>query len=164
MRLLLIISLIASVNVCAQKKTRFGFDDKSFSVGSIHKVEPGFQNDFEETLVKENSFYENNKKTFDQIIKFLEDNPGISLEIGCHTDARGSEKANLELSLTQAERIVKVLIEHGISEERLIAKGYGESELAVPPAKTDVLKGDAKENAHKMNRRTELKIIEIKEL
>ena len=156
--------MLASINLSAQKKTRFTFADKTFKVGSIHKVDPDFQFDYEEKIDEFTSFYGSNKEVFDKIIKFLEDHPGISLEVGCHTDARGSEKANLELSQDQAERIVSILIQHNIAVERLIAKGYGESELAVPPAKTDALKGDAKENAHKMNRRTELKIIEIKEL
>ncbi len=164
MRILLLIAVMASINLNAQKKTRFTFADKTFKIGAIHKVDPNFDFNYEEIIGESTSLYTSNQETFDRIIKFLEAYPGLSIEVGCHTDSRGSDKANLDLSQNQADQIVDALIQNGISEERLIAKGYGESELAVPAEKTDALKGDAKENAHKMNRRTELKIIEIKEL
>jgi len=62
------------------------------------------------------------------MIDILNDNPAIIVEMGAHTDARGSKEYNLELSQKRAQAVVNYLIEHGIPAERLRAKGYAQSE------------------------------------
>jgi outer membrane protein OmpA-like peptidoglycan-associated protein len=101
--------------------------------------------DFDSYELKPESFSE-----LDRLYKFLNDNPEIKVEISAHTDASGSDDYNLELSQKRAESVVNYLISNGISSDRLIAKGYGESQ---PIADNETEQGRA------LNRRVEMKII-----
>ena len=62
----------------------------------------------------------------DQVVFALEEAPQIRVEIGGHTDARGSDAYNQELSERRAQSVVGYLIGQGIAAERLEAVGYGE--------------------------------------
>ena len=63
----------------------------------------------------------------DTLIATLVVNPTITIEIMSHTDHIGSDQANFELSQRRAQSVVNYLIEKGISPQRLVAKGYGET-------------------------------------
>jgi peptidoglycan-associated lipoprotein len=63
-----------------------------------------------------------------KIIVILKDNPTMVAELGAHTDARGNDKYNEDLAQRRANAVVKYLVENGIEEKRLVAKGYGESQ------------------------------------
>src|SRR6056297_2979192 len=52
--------------------------------------------------------------------------PMLKIEIGSHADARGSNKYNMDLSQRRAESTLEYLVNHGISRDRLVPKGYGE--------------------------------------
>lgn len=67
------------------------------------------------------------KERLDELIKFLELNSNLKIEIRSHTDFRGSDPYNLDLSDRRAKSVVDYLIENGIPRERLVPKGYGES-------------------------------------
>ena len=90
---------------------------------------------FKPTVV-ENIFYDYDKATLrpeskealDEIIKILNDNPNITIEMGAHTDRKGSDRYNEGLAQRRAQSVVDYLIEAGIPPERLTAKGYGKSE------------------------------------
>jgi outer membrane protein OmpA-like peptidoglycan-associated protein len=86
----------------------------------------------------------------DRVIKFLNDNPGIKIEISAHTDSRGSDEYNLTLSQKRAESVVNYIILNGIDQNRLTAAGYGEK---FPVADNSTAEGMAK------NRRVEMKIL-----
>lgn len=60
------------------------------------------------------------------LIQILEANPTLVIELAAHTDSRGSEESNDELSQKRAQSVVDYLIERGIESARLTAKGYGE--------------------------------------
>lgn len=60
------------------------------------------------------------------LIRILEANPSLVIELAAHTDSRGSEESNDELSQKRAQSVVDYLIERGIESARLTAKGYGE--------------------------------------
>ena len=72
------------------------------------------------------------------------------IEVQAHTDYKGSGEANLKLSEQRALSVKNYLVSQGVSEKRLIAKGYGESQ---PIADNKTEEGRAK------NRRVELKVI-----
>lgn len=84
----------------------------------------------------ENVFYEFNKATLtdsskeelDLLVKLLQDNPHVTIELASHTDYRGADAYNQGLSQRRAESVVNYLIAGGIEKERLVAKGYGESQ------------------------------------
>jgi outer membrane protein OmpA-like peptidoglycan-associated protein len=86
----------------------------------------------------------------DNLVNLMIDNPLLLIEIGSHTDSRGSSQYNLLLSQNRAQSVVTYLISKGIDADRLIAKGYGESLLL--NACTDGVK--CTEEQHQLNRRT----------
>ena len=67
------------------------------------------------------------KQALNKLYKLLIINPSLRIEIGAHTDAKGSESYNMKLSLKRAETVVNYLVEKGIGKNVLSAKGYGKS-------------------------------------
>lgn len=117
-----------------------------------------------------------------EMVDVLEKNPSILVELGSHTDARGSANFNKKLSQNRAEAAVEWILTHGIPKERLTAKGYGEQTPLTVRKDTAMYKkgtylthvyldslektGDttSSEFGHQLNRRTEFKIVgQIKE-
>ena len=99
------------------------------------------------------------KKELDKLIQVLRDNPSLDIELGSHTDARGKSSYNEQLSQKRAESAVQYITRQGlISANRIVAKGYGESQL-MNDCKDGV---DCDEIKHEQNRRTELKITGIR--
>lgn len=92
----------------------------------------------------------------DRLVAFLNENPKIRIELSSHTDSRGNNNYNLNLSQRRAKSAVNYLISKGISSSRLEAKGYGETRLTNRCA-DDVSCSEAE---HQANRRTEIQIIE----
>jgi peptidoglycan-associated lipoprotein len=60
------------------------------------------------------------------LVETMKDNPTLVIELGSHTDFRGSAKYNRNLAQRRAQSAVNYLISKGISKNRMIAKGYGE--------------------------------------
>ena len=81
----------------------------------------------------ENIFYDFDKATLrpestqalDELVKTLNENPNITIELSAHADYRGRADYNKRLSQRRAESVVNYLIEHGISADRLTPVGYG---------------------------------------
>jgi len=92
------------------------------------------------------SFFE-----LDRVIELLNTNKSIKIEIAAHTDNQGDENYNLKLSEERAKSVIKYLSLSNISEERMVAKGYGQSKPLVP--------NDSDEN-RALNRRVELTVLE----
>jgi peptidoglycan-associated lipoprotein len=112
------------------------------------------------------------------LVKILNDNPAITIELAAHTDSRASDEYNDELSQKRAETVVTFLIEKGINKQRLVAKGYGKR---VPRILTTNITRDGytfdqgtklteeyilslsdvkkREAAYQLNRRTEFSVI-----
>jgi OmpA-OmpF porin, OOP family len=78
--------------------------------------------DFDKTTLKKESFTELNK-----VVDFLNQNNSVSIEIAGHTDGKGSDDYNANLSQGRSQSVVDYLISQGIDESRLSAHGYGES-------------------------------------
>ncbi len=114
----------------------------------------------------------------DMLIETLNDNPSIIIEMGSHTDNRGTAEYNYKLSQNRAQAAVDYLIEKGIPTERLRAKGYASSSpkvvdeqiakqypfltvgMILNDQNVTALDNEEKKNvAHQLNRRTEFKVI-----
>ena len=136
-------------------------------------------------VVIDNIFYDfdkatlrpESKKALDEMIKMLNDNPDVTIELGAHTDRKGTDQYNERLAQRRAQSVVDYLIAGGIEAARLEAKGYGESVpktinkkmakqfdflkegdvlteefiLALPPEQQEI--------ADQINRRTEFKVL-----
>ena len=133
----------------------------------------------------ENIFYDFDKATLrpesatalDELVKMLNDNPHITIELRAHTDYKGSDQYNERLSQRRAESVVNYLIAHGIAADRLTPKGYGESKPKTIKKKVaekypflkegDVLTEDyiaklneeQQEQCNQLNRRTEFIVL-----
>lgn len=97
------------------------------------------------------------KSVLDTLYNILRDNPKIVIELSAHTDAKGADKYNMELSQKRAESCMKYLTkDKGIAKERITARGYGETVPIAPNTKPD---GTDDEEGRAKNRRTAFKII-----
>lgn len=93
----------------------------------------------------------------DLAVQLMKDNPGLTVELGSHTDARGTDAYNRDLSQKRAESAVGYIVSEGVEAYRITAKGYGESQLANRCA--DGV--NCSEEEHQKNRRTMLRITGI---
>ncbi len=93
----------------------------------------------------------------DKIVKVMNENPTMIIELGSHTDARGSAKSNESLSDRRAKSSASYVKSRINSPERIYGKGFGETMLLNECA--DGVK--CSEDQHQENRRTEFKIIEL---
>lgn len=115
----------------------------------------------DKAIVLENIYYEFDESfitdaaaiELDKLVNILDDNPQISIELSSHTDARGDNEYNQELSQRRAESAVEYLVDSGINPARITARGYGENQLIITNAMT--------EEQHEINRRTEFKVTRV---
>lgn len=134
----------------------------------------------------DNIFFEFGKATLtpesstalDKLVKILNDNPNITIEIGAHTDRVGSAEGNLQLSGKRAQSVVDYLIKKGIEAERLTAKGYGKTQPVTVDKNlqkkysflkvgdvldeeyiNSLISNEQKEIADSINRRTEFRVL-----
>jgi peptidoglycan-associated lipoprotein len=134
----------------------------------------------------ENIFYDFDKATLRpeskdaliQLIILLEDNPNVTIELAAHTDRKGSDEYNMNLSQRRAQSVVDYLIAGGIDKERLTAVGYGKSAYKtvtrniarkyefLPEGQIlsdgfiGTLQPDQQEIADQINRRTEFQVLQ----
>lgn len=97
-------------------------------------------------------------KELDKLAQLLIDNPEIKIELSSHTDSIATVEYNMDLSQRRAESAVNYIVQHGISPDRLVAKGYGELR---PIARNTNPDGTDNSAGRDRNRRTEFKILEI---
>lgn len=123
----------------------------------------------ESKIILNNIFYDygkynltkNSRIELNRLYDFLITNPRLKIEISAHTDSRSSDEFNNKLSQQRAQVCVDYLLQKGINNDRITAKGYGKQQLLISDKEIATLKSEEeKENAHQKNRRTEFKIIE----
>lgn len=118
---------------------------------------------YDKEIVLENIYYdldesfirEDAKPTLDSLANLLKLNPQIKIQLSSHTDCRATEEYNLTLSQARAQSAVDYLISEGIASERMTAKGYGETQLAI-----NCVCEECTEEQHQANRRTTFKVVE----
>ncbi len=111
------------------------------------------------------------------LVKLLQDNPNITIELSAHTDLKGNEEFNLDLSQKRAQSCCDFLMKHGIERERLTPVGYGKTkpvvankalnkqypfipvEQVLDEAFILSLPADKQEICNQINRRTEFKVL-----
>jgi outer membrane protein OmpA-like peptidoglycan-associated protein len=86
----------------------------------------------------------------DRLVTIMNENPGMVIELGGHTDNVGNPRSLVVLSQERVSAVKKYLVQHGIAAKRITGKGHGG---AMP-----LMKNDTEEN-RRMNRRVEFKIV-----
>jgi len=93
----------------------------------------------------------------DKLVKIMKENPTLKIELSSHTDSRANDQYNMNLSKKRANSAVKYIISKGISPDRIVSKGYGETRL-INECSNGV---KCSEEKHQQNRRTEILITDI---
>lgn len=146
----------ASNTVSALHKNQDSTLIVTYTEVTLNKIFP------QKMLVIPNIYYDYDKATLrpesklvlDSIMIFFKENPDLTIELGSHTDSRGSDAYNLKLSQARAQSAVDYLISKGIPTDRLQAKGYGETKLV-----NNCSNGaNCTEEEHQKNRRTTFRV------
>ena len=157
----------------AEEDADYGIDFILAAINKPQVVENIFY-DFDKATLRPES-----KEALDEVIIMLNENPNVSIEMGSHTDRKGSDAYNIALSERRAKSVVDYLIKGGISEDRLSPKGYGESVPKTVTKKINkeypqfeegtvlteefilTLSPEDQEAADQINRRTEFQVLSI---
>ncbi len=161
-----------------------------FYLKPLPKPEPEPEYDtvtIEQAIVLENILYAFNRADIlpeaetdlQVVLELMDQYPDMVIELGAHTDNRGNDEYNRNLSQRRAESARQWLVDRGVAPERVVAKGYGESQPKEVNQRIvdnntflrlgDVLTGEfidelpteeEQEAAHQINRRTEFRILE----
>lgn len=118
----------------------------------------------DQAVVVNNVYYDFNKASLrpesfvelDKLVAFFEANPNITVELSAHTDSKGSDAYNQNLSEARAKSVVDYLVSKGIDKSKLLAKGYGETQ---PVADNENADGSDNPEGRQQNRRTEFKVV-----
>lgn len=121
-------------------------EQPSFAVGGTFVLKEIFF-EFDKSTLLQQSFFE-----LLRLLALLDTYPQMCIEIGGHTDGKGSESYNKRLSENRAKAVVDYLVSKGVNASRLQFKGYGKS---MPVAPNDTEEGRA------LNRRVEFKILSM---
>lgn len=118
-------------------------------------------------IVLENIYYDFNKSAIrkgaaldlEALAQLMDRYPSMQVELGAHTDSRGTDEYNLKLSNQRAESAKDFLLQRGVGADRIRAVGYGET----APRNHCVDGVKCSEEGYLLNRRTEVKILNINE-
>lgn len=157
----------------AEEDAEYGIDFILASIDKPSVVENIFY-DFDKATLRPES-----REALDEIAVMLDDNPNVSIEMGAHTDRKGSEEYNISLSERRAKSVVDYLVDKGIKPERLSWMGYGKSQpkavtkrinkefpqfeegVKLTPEFIETLSPEDQEAADQVNRRTEFQVTAI---
>lgn len=143
------------------------FHSDHFNLKGIHSAANPYQKDVElvpikvgETMVMRNIFFETDSYDLksqslvelEKLHELLKLNPTMKIEVGGHTDNVGTANYNLVLSENRAKAVAQFLIDNGVGTNRISSKGYG---LTMP------IGNNATEVGRALNRRTEIRVIEL---
>ena len=146
-------------NVNKIKKVKKGVKAKEISLG-LGLFKEG------DVITMDNIYYDSNKavirkdaaRELDKLAATLQKFPSMVIELGSHTDSKGEAQDNVNLSEKRAQSAVDYIAKKGIDRNRMLAKGYGESDLV--NGCTDGV--SCTEAEHQKNRRTTVKIIKVR--
>ncbi len=157
----------------AEEDAEYGVD---FILASITKpvVIDNIFYDFDRATLRPES-----KTALDEMAQVLRDNPNVTIEMASHTDRKGTEAYNIDLSSRRAQSVIDYLISVGIAADRLQSQGYGKSRPKTITKKLareypqfkegdvlteeyiEALSPEDQETADQINRRTEFQVLSI---
>ncbi len=134
------------------KPKELSADIRMFTVGDVIRIDNIYYDLGLYTLRADAS------RELDKLVATMRKNPSLVIEIRSHTDSRGEANTNKELSTRRAKAVANYLISKGIAQRRIVANGYGESQL-LNNCTDGVICTEAE---HQRNRRTEFKVLSVK--
>ena len=130
--------------------TSFGTGPGTTQPGEAYAYLVHIYYDFDQSYIREEDYPE-----LEKLLNLLEDNTEYVVELGSHTDSRGSFAYNKSLSQRRAESVVRWLTDNGVSRDRLVPVGYGENNNVNDCANQI----PCSEQEHQLNRRTEFRVL-----
>lgn len=136
---------------------------KKEKIEAIVATEKDIVKDKERLLIKTDPIYfdydlwyirKESKPILNRVIELMKKYPDMVVEIGSHTDSRGNDKYNLDLSAKRANSTREYFINQGIPSKRILAKGYGETVQIIKCVPIE----SCNEEQHELNRRSEFVI------
>jgi len=118
-------------------------------------------------IVMENIYYDFNKaairtsdaRDLEALTRLMLKYPTMEVELGAHTDSRGTTEYNQQLSVRRAEAAKEFLVRKGVAANRIRTTGFGETQI-----RNHCKEGiECAEKEHQFNRRTEVKVLKINE-
>jgi len=144
-----IINLNAKINCNLQKM------EKGTDIGKIVKMNPIYF-DLGKFNIRADAAIE-----LDKIIAVMKENPKMTIELGAHTDCRGSDASNMILSQKRAKSSADYIISKGIDKTKIYGKGYGETKPVVQCGCFGNTYPTCSEDKFQENRRTEFLIMKF---
>ena len=141
--------------------------DKHGVVKKVITLIPVKEIDVRELCLINQIYYDLNKSAIrpdaafelDKLVLCMKENPTMVIEIGSHTDCRGSSSYNEKLSDRRAKSCMKYVISKGIDASRIYGKGYGENKLVNDCGCEGKVKSNCSDEEHQENRRTEFNVV-----
>lgn len=136
---------------------------KKEKIAAIVAAEKDIVKDKERLLIKTDPIYfdydlwyirKESKPILNRVIELMKKYPEMVVEIGSHTDNRGNDKYNLDLSTQRANSTREYFLSQGIDKKRIFARGYGETVQIVKCQPSE----SCTEEQHELNRRSEFVI------
>ncbi|MFV5703124.1 OmpA family protein [Flavobacterium sp. XS2P12] len=149
--------------IFAQKEIDIAQIKKKEKIDNIIAAEKDVVKDKDRLIIKTDPIYfdydlwyirKESKPILNRVIEIMKKYPDMVVEIGSHTDNRGNDNYNRNLSTHRAESTRTYFINQGIAEKRIIAKGYGETVQIIKCEPSE----SCSEEQHELNRRSEFVI------
>ncbi|MFE3871590.1 OmpA family protein [Flavobacterium sp. ZS1P70] len=149
--------------IAAQKEIEIAQIKKKEKIDNIIASEKDVVRDKDRLIIKTDPIYfdydlwyirKESKPILNRVIEIMKKYPDMVVEIGCHTDNRGNDNYNRNLSTNRAQSTRAYFINQGIVEKRIIAKGYGETVQIIKCEPSE----SCTEEQHELNRRSEFVI------
>jgi outer membrane protein OmpA-like peptidoglycan-associated protein len=143
---------LKTLNTCIPVNNSFDYtQDFKLISGSIVQIDSIYF-DFNKWDIRKDA-----AKELDKIVKFMKENPEVVVELYSHTDSRGTDKVNMAISQRRANNSVRYITSKGISKKRITGKGFGANKLL----NNCTVDANCTEAQHQVNRRTEMKVVNI---
>lgn len=141
--------LISDIYLTPGDRSDLLFAGNKIGVGSVLELKNIFY-DFDQHYIRSEA-----RPDLDHVVNLMKQFPSMIVELGSHTDARGTHEYNIDLSQRRADAAVEYIVRRGIERRRIKARGYGETQLRNNCRNYK----DCSEEEHQHNRRTEITIL-----
>ncbi len=124
---------------------------KELKIGEVYRIDNIYY-DYDKASIREDA-----KPSLNVLLNLLSQYPDMTIRVNSHTDCRGANAYNMNLSKARAASVIRYLQEREVKASRLSSKGFGETMPVEKCSKCEI----CTEEQHQRNRRTEFQIISM---